>query len=279
MHWILDRPRQNFSPKKGHFKAQFRARAPTAGPKVSSVDTFTHPLRAALIALLAFVHLCTAAQQDATAMPADQLLKLVAQTVEQASQQAVQAMPGTRVETEVGQLDPRLRLAPCAVMQPYLPAGTRVWGEIRIGLRCVEGPVRWNVYVPARVKIFAPALVMIQPQPAGQVLTAQDVKLEETELSAEPGAHLTDATMINGRTLLVALRAGQALRQTHLRQKQWFAAGDTVQLVAKGSGFAISSEGIALAPGIDGQAVRIKIDNGRVIQGQATGLRRVDVAL
>jgi flagella basal body P-ring formation protein FlgA len=34
--------------------------------------------------------------------------------------------PGLRLQVRVGQLDPRLRLAPCAAVQPYLPVGTRL---------------------------------------------------------------------------------------------------------------------------------------------------------
>src|SRR5947209_20275302 len=34
-----------------------------------------------------------------------------------------------RVDVQVGQLDPRLRLAPCQKVEPYLPAGTRLWGH------------------------------------------------------------------------------------------------------------------------------------------------------
>src|SRR5512134_4162882 len=46
---------------------------------------------------------------------------------------------GTRVEVEVGALDPRLKLGPCARITPYLPTGTRLWGRAQVGLRCDEG--------------------------------------------------------------------------------------------------------------------------------------------
>ena len=62
-----------------------------------------------------------------------------------ALQASAQAAPGLRVEVRVGALDARLRLAPCENVQPYLPAGTRLWGNARIGLRCADATVRWNV--------------------------------------------------------------------------------------------------------------------------------------
>ena len=65
----------------------------------------------------------------------------------------------TRVEVLVGQLDPRLRLAPCERIEPYLPPNTRLWGKSRIGLRCAQGPSHWNVFLPITVKAYGRALV------------------------------------------------------------------------------------------------------------------------
>ncbi|MEY8879139.1 MAG: flagellar biosynthesis protein FlgA, partial [Leptothrix sp. (in: b-proteobacteria)] len=58
-----------------------------------------------------------------------------------------------RVEVSTGQLDPRLHLAPCQKIEPYVPAGQRLWGRTRVGLRCTAGPVRWNVYLPVTVQV------------------------------------------------------------------------------------------------------------------------------
>ena len=68
-------------------------------------------------------------------------------------------------------IDPRLRLAPCARITPYLPAGSRPWGRTRVGLRCEDGPTHWNVSLPVTVQIFAPALVLREPLPAGAELS------------------------------------------------------------------------------------------------------------
>jgi flagella basal body P-ring formation protein FlgA len=51
----------------------------------------------------------------------------------------------------------------------------------------------------------------------------------------------------------------------------------TVQVV--GSGFSIASEGQAMAPGMEGQDVKVRFDSGRVVTGRAVGERRVEVLL
>ena len=228
----------------------------------------------------------TAAAPVATASVAlspEQLLGLVRQSVaaaaEQAQAQWAATLPGVRVETEVGAFDPSLRLAPCQMAEPHLPPNTRVWGTMRIGLRCVQGPVAWNVFVPARVRVLAPVLVAAGALPPGHVLAESDLVLQEAELTAEPGATLQDAGALVGRALAHGLRAGQALRAQHVRPRLWFAAGESVTLVARGAGFAISSSGTALGAGLEGQAVRVRVENGRVVSGVPTGQRRVEIAL
>ena len=86
-----------------------------------------------------------------------------------------------RPEVTMGTLDSRLRLAPCAHIEPYIPSGTRLWGRSRIGLRCLEGQVHWNVFVPVTVKAWGPAWVLKRPVPAGSVLTQDDADIAEID--------------------------------------------------------------------------------------------------
>ncbi|HPU54649.1 MAG TPA: flagellar basal body P-ring formation chaperone FlgA, partial [Burkholderiaceae bacterium] len=82
-----------------------------------------------------------------------------------------------------------------------------------------------------------------------------------------------------GRTLQRGLAAGDALRQADLKTRLLFGTGDTVRIVATGPGYAISSEGQALGPGLEGQNARVRTDSGRIVTGVATGERRVEVPL
>lgn len=188
--------------------------------------------------------------------------------------------PGAlRVEIEPGRLDPRLRLAPCDHIEPYLPPGARAWGRSRIGLRCVQGATPWNVTLPVTVKVFAPAWVVTVPLPAGSVLEAGQLQQGEVDWAAATTPPLADAGQLVGRQLARALPAGAPVRLADLRQRQWFAAGDTVQLVARGPGFSVSGEAQAMSAGLEGQMVRVRTDNGRVLSGVAVGRNRVEVQL
>jgi flagellar basal body P-ring formation protein FlgA len=186
---------------------------------------------------------------------------------------------GTRVEVELGQLDPRLKLAPCARIEPYLPPGSRPWGRSRIGLRCLEGATRWSVYLPVTVRAFAPAPVLRDSLPAGTELTSEHFTDAEIDLADRPGAPLTDPATLVGRTLTRAIAAGQPLRDADLARKVWFAAGDVVRVNAVGAGFRVGTEGQALGRGLDGQTVRVRTEGGRVVTGTAVGERQVELPL
>jgi flagella basal body P-ring formation protein FlgA len=181
----------------------------------------------------------------------------------------------TRVEVDVGAPDPRLRLAPCARVEPFLPRGARPWGRTRVGLRCAGGTARWTVYVPATVKVYAPALVAVAALPAGAVLRPADLRRAEADLAAAPGAVIVDGPRAVGRTLARSLSAGQAVREGDLKPRQWFAAGETVTVVARGAGFTVYGEALALTSGVEGRPARVRTPSGRVLTGRPVAERRV----
>lgn len=208
---------------------------------------------------------------SATAVLAEQVRSLALKSSQPAA--------GLRVEVEAGALDPRLKLAPCQQIEPYLPTGFKPWGRTRVGLRCLQGEKKWNVYLPITVKVYGRALVAASALPAGTVLTAADLREAEIDLAADPAAALTDPQEAIGRSLLRMVSAGEDLRQNLLRARQWFAAGETVQLVAVGPGFSVQSEGQAITPGLDGSPVRVRTESGRIVTGLPVGERRVELRL
>ena len=185
----------------------------------------------------------------------------------------------TRVEVLVGQLDPRLRLAPCERVEPYLPNNTRLWGKSRIGLRCAQGSSHWNVFLPITVKAYGRALVSTTGIPSGSVLKPGDLVEAEVDLAEDPMPAIVDASQAIGRAVGPALRPGQSLRVGHLKPRVWFAAGDTVKVLALGPGFALEGEGQALSNGVEGQPARIRTESGRVLTGQPVGERRVELTM
>ncbi|MGE5116392.1 MAG: flagellar biosynthesis protein FlgA, partial [Betaproteobacteria bacterium] len=131
--------------------------------------------------------LCVAAAAHAEPAPAAADGDLAQQVQRFAGAATHAGMAGMRVSVEVGALDPRLKLAPCERIEPYLPAGTRLWGKAHIGVRCLSGPTRWNVYLPVTVHVWGRALVAASPLAAGTNLAAADLVEAEVDLAAGRG--------------------------------------------------------------------------------------------
>lgn len=237
--------------KKGHLRSLFTA-LPLAvpGPAVAAAD-------------------------GPAALPAP----AVAQAVVLAREAALARAPqGATVQVSALPADPRLRLAPCARAEARPVPGAPAWGRTRVALRCAEGAA-WTVYLPLQVDVRAPALVARAALAAGTSLAPAQVEVAMADWSAAGSLPLAPGIDVAGRTLARPLAAGQVLRSGDLQPRQWFASGDAVRVHAVGAGWSIVTEGQALNAGIEGQPVRVRTGNGRVLTGRASGADRVEVTL
>ena len=186
---------------------------------------------------------------------------------------------GLRMEVSLGTLDPRLKLAPCGNIEPYMPPGSKLWGKTRLGVRCADGVSRWNVSLPVTVNAWGKAWVVRNPLAAGAVVGQNDVVEAEVNWAEEPSAVLRDTSLWLGFVAARPLHAGQTLRANMVRAAQVFQAGSQVYVVAQGAGFQIASEGQALTAGVVGQVARVRMDNGRVASGLVMDLKTVKIDL
>ena len=220
---------------------------------------FAYLLRAVGAAVL-----CVAASAAQAQVNLEQMTQ---QWLDEALARNMPAQSPLRMEVSVGALDERLRLAPCTRVEPYLPTGARLWGRTRLGLRCQEGAVRWNVFLPVTVKAYGPAWVLTGDVTMGTVLSAADATEAEVDWAAENTSILAEPSLWVGLVASRHLKAGQALRQSMLRAPQVFQAGALVRVVAQGQGYAVSAAGQAMSAGVAGQTVRIRMDNGKIVSG------------
>ncbi len=220
---------------------------------------FAYLLRAVGAAVL-----CVAANAAQAQVNLEQMTQ---QWLDEALARNMPAQSPLRMEVSVGALDERLRLAPCTRVEPYLPTGARLWGRTRLGLRCQEGAVRWNVFLPVTVKAYGPAWVLTGDVTMGTVLSAADATEAEVDWAAENTSILAEPSLWVGLVASRHLKAGQALRQSMLRAPQIFQAGALVRVVAQGQGYAVSAAGQAMSAGAAGQTVRIRMDNGKIVSG------------
>jgi flagellar basal body P-ring formation protein FlgA len=175
---------------------------------------------------------------------------------------------GGEVEVVVGEPDARLKLAPCARMEPFVPAGARLVGRTSLGVRCLEG-ANWVAYVPVQIKLYVDAWVAARPIARGQPIGPDDVRLDRVDVAALNGNAVLPEMPLVGRTAVRGVAPGEPLRRDALRSPPVVQPGDAVQVVAVGTGFAAQSPGKALTAAAEGQTAQVSLPGGKVLSGVA----------
>lgn len=230
------------------------------------------------VALAAMVSLAAAAPSSSpSALPDPALAAVLRQAAEERARAAWAGAPPQQVKVTLGQVDPQLQLAPCGLIEPFFQPGLPAWGRTRIGLRCADGITTWKVSLPATVQITVQALIAIVPLRPGLTITPQQLANAEVDAGAVPDLLPPEPGLAVGRQVGRAVAAGEPLRRSHLRQRQWFAAGDTVAVVASGAGWTVTAQGRALSAGVEGQAASVRTEGGRVVSGYPRSDHRLEV--
>lgn len=201
-----------------------------------------------------------------TAFAAQQDHGLLKTAVYSFVQQQLSGVAG-RVSFSVGEIDRRISLQACSKITAFLPEGSQLIGRVSVGVRCDDAG-EWSIFVPVQIKITRDLLVSSRSLSAGQIVHAEDIARQSTETTQNIG--ITDANQVIGKVLRYSISAGYILREDMLRAPYFVKQGQTVQLSVQGSGFTMSSSGVALNNASEGENVQVRTGAGRVISGVAS---------
>lgn len=159
-------------------------------------------------------------------------------------------------------------LPACAegALQAFLPAGSRAWGAVNVGLRCTGNPP-WTRYVSAYVAVQGDYYVATRAISAGQQLGLADAELRQGDLASLPASVVTDPAQWQGAQALNPVAPGAPLRRELLRGVALVQAGQNVKVLMRGSGFVISTEGKAQTAAAAGARLPVKLGSGQLITG------------
>ncbi|MDR2188316.1 MAG: flagellar basal body P-ring formation protein FlgA [Azonexus sp.] len=209
----------------------------------------------------------------ATAAAAD--VDPVLDTAERYARLQTQGLPG-EVKITVGKLDVE-RLPPCTAHEAYAPPGTRFSGRTHIGVRCL-GPNVWSVLVPVQIAVTGNYVVTARPLVSGQTIREDDLSVVSGDVSRLPGGVVGSTAEAVGKTLRNSLAAGQPLRADQLLAPLVIRQGQSVRVISRGEGFAVSGEGRALNNASAGQLVQVRMGSGgQTINGVAQNDGTVEV--
>jgi len=154
----------------------------------------------------------------------------------------------------------------------------KAWGKLLLNLRCDTGRV-WARPVSLYVMVKGRYLATTRPLKSGQVLTPNDWKWVDGDLSKMGDSMVDSPELIKNMELSRAQQAGNALRLNDFRQMSVIKSGDQVRVAIVGRGFGIDASGQALADAALGASVKVRISDGKIIQGTAVSQGVVEVVM
>lgn len=175
----------------------------------------------------------------------------------------------------MGQFDAS-RLAPCSVLEAFTPPGSKIVGRTTIGVRCLS-PNSWTVLVPAQIAVAGNYVTTSRALIAGQVIGEADLVTLSGDISHLATGVASDPASVVGKTLRNSLGAGQTIRMDQLVAPIVIRAGQTVRVISKGNGFAVSAEGKAINNATLGQSTQIRMNSGQTISGTARADGSVEI--
>ncbi|MFZ2367103.1 MAG: flagellar basal body P-ring formation chaperone FlgA [Azonexus sp.] len=208
-------------------------------------------------------------------MPFAAATDIVLETAERYVRQQTQGLPG-KVTISMGRIETG-KLPPCSAHEAFSPPGTRLSGKTHIGVRCL-GPNIWSALVPVQISVTGNYVTTSRPLIAGQIIQPGDLATISGDLSVQPAGIVTDPASAIGKTLRNSLGSGQALRSDQLQAPLVIRQGQSVRIISRGTGFAVSAEGKAINNAAEGQIVQVRLSSGQTISGQAKADGSVEIA-
>ncbi len=183
-----------------------------------------------------------------------------------------------RTTVQAGTLDSRHRLALCSQpLEPFLRRGAKIQARTIVGVRC-SGDKPWKVYVPVDVVVTDKVLVARRTLPRGHLLTADDLVVEERDVSRLVSGYVSNVNDLLGQRLKTQLIAGRLLTPAMLMADVAVKRGQTVTLTVRNGGINIQMSGKALADGAINQRIQVENTNsGRVVEGIVRSRELVEV--
>ena len=196
-----------------------------------------------------------------------QSLQEIRQVAAQFLQNSVEGNGGKH-RVQIGEIDSRLRLSLCSSpLMAFLPPGVNPKGNITVGIRC-SGTKPWKLYVSATVKTYGKVVVLTRGLPRHSKISADDVRLEEHDITHVTSPLLAQAEEAIGKHLTRSVSADQPLTYSLLKNPVVVRRGERVTLLYKSPGIEVRSSGTALENSSTGKRISVKPHGAsRVVDG------------
>lgn len=161
---------------------------------------------------------------------------------------------------------PSIAVAKCEIPQFSMPSSARRWGTLSVLVQCPQD----KRYLQVEVQVTGGYPVASAPLSRGQHISAADFNIMQGRLDRLPTGSIMEISQLDNAVLTRDVAAGQPVTSSMMRRTWIIKAGQSVQILAQGDGFNVTSEGKALNNAAIADNVRVRLASGQIISGKAT---------
>ena len=170
--------------------------------------------------------------------------------------------------TEVDFLDPSMNLPTCpgGTIEVLSAPNVRLWGRSLIQLRCLKAA--WLYNIPLIVKVYGDYVISTRYLQAGNRLSSSDMRVINGDLTSVQDDVIRAPKEADDRVLTRPIQMGMPIGLNDLRETAVIKVGDPVTIVLKGRDFQVTGSGVAQTQGMINGMVRVRLNDGQVLQGK-----------
>ncbi len=181
---------------------------------------------------------------------------------------------GGTLEASANDIDPRIVATDCpSPLQTSSSTLNSSSSTITVLVECPED--NWRIYVPVKLTRTGPQVTLVNPISKGQIIDRGDVTITMVDLLRQRRQGFTSVDLVFGARAKKNLRSGDVIETGDICV---VCRNETVLIKANKLGMSISTKGVALSDGAQGEQIRVKNSkSNRIIEARVTGIGEVTV--
>ena len=169
------------------------------------------------------------------------------------------------IATELLQRDFGRYLQPCSLpldysMSDYALISTR--GTVKVTC-AADKP--WTMYVPVKIKIYQPVVIINTPMSKDEVITAANISVKNTDIINLHNGFFTDPDMVIGHVMRLSTKAGSIVTPRLIAKYKLVKRGDRVNIALEDPELTISMQGESLEDGGLGDNIKVRNNSSKKI--------------
>jgi len=170
--------------------------------------------------------------------------------------------------TEVDFLDPSMNLPSCqgGSIEVLSAPNVRLWGRSLVQVRCLKAA--WLYNIPLMIRVYGDYVVSTRYLQPGNRLSSSDMRIINGDLTSVPDDVIRTPKEADDRVLTRPIQMGMPIGLNDLRETAVIKIGDPVTILLKGRDFQVTGSGVAQSQGMINDMVRVRLNDGQVLQGK-----------